>query len=89
MNYFYLIFATNANARSRTEAVAQSLECNGTTTAWFDTIEHPSQRPQSALVIPEDQLHLLTNQERNGLKDFDFMDKNGWFPKNPDMEVNQ
>jgi hypothetical protein len=87
MQYFYLIFPQNANARSRSESVLNSIRPNKSpndvTTAWFDTIDHPANKPQSALVVPESEMHRLTDKERQQLKDYDFMKKGGWFPPNP------
>lgn len=85
--YFYLIFPQNANARSRSESVLNSIRpnkhANDVTTAWFDVIEHPANKPQSALVVPESEMHRLTTQEQQQLKDYAFMEKGGWFPDNP------
>jgi hypothetical protein len=84
--YYYLIFPQNANARSRSESVLNAIRPNKSpndvTTAWFDVIEHPANKPQSALVVPESELHRLTDKERQALKDYDFMEKGGWFANN-------
>lgn len=79
----YLIFAEKANARSRTETIAASLGCgddpDDVTTSWFGLIEHPADLPKSALVVPADEEHRLTTQERLELKDRTFMELQGWF----------
>ena len=78
----YLTFPTRADSRSRTGAIAKALGCGknpgDVTTRWFAVIDHPTNIPQSALVVPEGEEHRLTATERNSLKDRDFMLQQGW-----------
>lgn len=89
--HYYLIYPTNANAKSRSEGVMAEIRHNkgarDVTSSWFDTIVHPANKPQSALVVPESELHHLTEKERQQLRDYAFMEKGGWFPENPFMNA--
>lgn len=79
----YLIYNTKAAAQSRTAQIATNLGCGknpaDVTKYWFGVIEHPTNIPQSALMIPEGEEDKLTTTERNALKSEDFMTQQGWF----------
>ena len=80
----YLIFPTEQAAMDRNHEIAVAQGCSGTTQYWFSWIVKD---PEAALVV--DQPDLLTPEEVAELKDYQYMDDNGWFSNPPiqDAEV--
>jgi len=77
----YLIFNTEQLATTRSGEIATNKGCSGNITHyWFSWVVSYTNSPLTALIIPDDQINLLTPQEQSELKDQNYMDSNGWFP---------
>lgn len=77
----YLIYPTASQAYNRSREIALSLGAGDSpddmTKYWFGVIEHPS--GEGAMEIPEDEINKLTQAEQALLKDYTFMENQGWF----------
>lgn len=79
----YLIFSTNQQALNRSQEICISQGCaRETTTYWFAVIKNNTTN-EGAIIIPEEQIYLLTEQEISELKDYQYMYDNGWFDDAP------
>jgi|GEM_PF-6704122 len=76
----YLIFNGEAELNIRNHQIAESQGCNKNledeTVYWFASIKHPAQNLWALYVNDES---LLTENEREQLKNYDNLAMDGWF----------
>ena len=79
----YLILPTEQKALDRSQEICISQGCTReTTTYWFEVIKNNTTN-EGAIIVPEEQIYLLTQQEVQQLKDYQYMYDNGWFNYTP------
>ena len=75
----YLTYNTKDDALSRSQEIAIEQGCtNSITSHWFGVIEHPTTL-EGAMQIPDGEESKLTDIEINNLKDYSYMENDGWF----------
>jgi hypothetical protein len=81
----YLIFDTEdkANTRNQQIAIEQGAGDNqgDITQYWFAMIKH-QENDLWCLCIPEDDLNKITEEEKSNLKDYNYLENNGWITIN-------